>query len=80
MKFRIHAFEEVRRVYEIEAESMEEARSKADEVIGLAEPIESEFTGDFSREFLIDPILSNGGVDFDNARWFGVENDDAENT
>jgi hypothetical protein len=71
MKFRIHAFEDVRRVYEIEAESMEEASAKVDEVIGLAEPIESEFTGDFSREFLIDPILSNGGVDFDNAKWFG---------
>lgn len=76
MKFRIHAFEEVRRTYEIEAESMEEARSKADEVIGLAEPVATEFTGEFIEVFLIDPLLPNGEVDFDNAKWFGAESDD----
>ena len=69
MKFRIHAFESIRRTYEIEAESFDDAVSKIDETIETKDYIESELTGEFQDPVLIDPILPNGEVDYENARW-----------
>lgn len=69
MRFKIHAFESVRRTYEIEADSFEAAAAKVDETINTQDYIESEFTGEFSDEVLIDPIFPNGDVDYENSRW-----------
>ena len=75
MKFRIHAFESVRRTYEVSAESIEAAYSMLDDLIDSDTPVDSEATGEYHDDVLIDPILPNGEVDFDNARWFLAENE-----
>lgn len=75
MKFRIHAFESVRRTYEVNAESIEAAYAMLDDLIDSDTPVDSEATGEYLGDALIDPILPNGKVDFDNARWFLAENE-----
>lgn len=72
MKFRIHMFEEIRRTYEVEADDIAHAARLADgPEFDFDDFIESERTGNYSDTFLIDPLLPDGEVDYENVRWFG---------
>jgi len=73
MKYHLHAFEEVRRTFEVEANSIEEAAAMLDAAIQNQDPIASELTGDFDVDFCVDPILPDGEVDYDNSKWFPEE-------
>lgn len=73
MKFRVHVFEEVRRTYETEAESLEAAYSQVDDLIMHHEPVESERTGDYVQHVLVDALLPDGSVDYENTKWFPEE-------
>jgi len=76
MKYHLHAFEEMRRTFEVEANSIEEAAAMLDAAIGNQDPIASELTGCFTTHFCVDPILPNGEVDYDNYKWFPEDQDD----
>lgn len=73
MNFRIHMYEEVRREYEVSAPDKEQAIK-----LILAEPEKYtngryEFTGDFSNDICVDPILADGSVDYDKSEFLSLE-------
>lgn len=72
MKFRVHSFQVVRVTYEVEANSTIEAKGMVYHDEGTMTPIEvgdipSE---DWTENFIVDPILPNGEVDYDNVTNF----------
>jgi hypothetical protein len=74
-KFYIHAFQTLRVKFEVEANDREHAATLADDAImgRVGREMESELTGDYMPEYLVDPILEDGSVDYENAKWFGVK-------
>lgn len=72
MKFRVHAFRHVRYAYEVEADSIEEAYGKVDDLIADADPVDVELM-DSERDdhVLVDPLDEDGEVIFEQAKWFG---------
>ena len=75
MKFRVHLYEEVRHIYEIEADDLEAAVAlvKADPNLLLdglrGRHVASESTGEFTNDFLVDPLDETGEVDYKNSTW-----------
>lgn len=70
-KFYIHLFRELREKYEIEAESMDEAKKMIDRPSwweNKPDPIEIEHQ-DYLSHILIDPVLPDGTVDYENSEW-----------
>jgi len=70
-KFYVHLFRELREKYEIEAESMDEAEKMVDRPswwINKPDPIETELQ-DYLPQILIDPVLPDGTVDYENSEW-----------
>lgn len=60
MKFRVHMYEEVRRTWEVEAESAEAAAEMVVRDPTHIPPKSSVETGDFTEEVIVDPLLSSG--------------------
>lgn len=68
MKFKVHLFREYRETYEVEADSADAALNLVDE--NPPAPIQTEML-DYLSHALIDPILPDGSVDYDNSVWRG---------
>ena len=66
MKFKVHLFREYRETYEVEAENADAALNLVDE--DPPAPIQTEML-DYLSHALIDPILPDGTVDYDNSVW-----------
>lgn len=66
MKFKVHLFREYRETYEVEADSADAALNLVDE--NPPAPIQTEML-DYLSHALIDPILPDGTVDYDNSVW-----------
>lgn len=66
MKFKVHLFREYRETYEVEADSADAALNLVDE--NHPAPIQTEML-DYLSHALIDPILPDGTVDYDNSVW-----------
>ena len=69
-KFRVHLFKLIRVTYLVDAGGVKEAfdgvNSKYPEL-----PIEGEFeTDSYDSGVLVDPLLPDGEIDYDNTRWF----------
>jgi hypothetical protein len=71
-KFYVHGLQAMRVKFEVEAESMAEVASKIDEILcgEVGREMDSELTGDWLPEYLIDPILEDGIVDYEKSQWF----------
>lgn len=73
MKFRVHSFQVVRVTYEVEANSTIEAKGMVDkdgcnmEAVEVG-PVPSE---EWTEDLIVDPLLPNGEVDYDNVTNFG---------
>lgn len=68
MKFRVHLFREFRETYEVEADTHDLALNLLDNN-QIYEPVQTEMQ-DYLPHALVDPILDDGSVDYENARWF----------
>lgn len=73
MNFRIHLYEEARREYVVSAPDKEQALK-----LVLAEPEKYtngryEFTGDFSNDVCVDPLLEDGSTDYENSEFLSLE-------
>ena len=68
MKFRIHIFREFREVYEVEAEDAKTAVKIVDANLADLTPVHTEMQ-DYLPHTLIDPLLPDGSVDYDNSEW-----------
>lgn len=66
MKFKVHLFREYRETYEVEAENADAALNLVDE--DPPAPIQTEML-DYLSHALVDPILPDGTVDYDNSVW-----------
>ena len=66
MKFKVHLFREYRETYEVEADNADAALNLVDE--DPPAPIQTEML-DYLSHALIDPILPDGTVDYDNSVW-----------
>jgi len=66
MKFKVHLFRKYRETYEVEADSADAALNLVDE--NPPAPIQTEML-DYLSHALIDPILPDGTVDYDNSVW-----------
>ena len=66
MKFKVHMFSKYRETYEVEADSADAALNLVDE--NPPAPIQTEML-DYLSHALIDPILPDGTVDYDNSVW-----------
>jgi hypothetical protein len=71
-KFKVHVFEEVRLSYIVEAESAQEAVHFTVANFDGLNPIESEFTGDYSDDVCVDPLLEDGSSDLENYQWLKI--------
>lgn len=72
-KYRVHVFEEVRMAYEIEADSPQEAVDRLVANFDSYQQVESEFTGDYSNDVCVDPLLEDGTADLENYQWLKIE-------
>ena len=68
MKFRIHIFREFREEYEVEAKDAEAAVKVVDANLADLTPVRTEMQ-DYLPYTLIDPLLPDGTVDYDNSEW-----------
>ena len=68
MKFRVHLFREFRETYEVEADTHDLALNLLDDN-QIYEPVCTEMQ-DYLSHALVDPIMDDGSVDYENARWF----------
>ena len=68
MKFRVHVFREFREAYEVEAEDAEAAVKLVDANLSDLTPVHTEMQ-DYLPHTLIDPLLPDGTVDYDNSQW-----------
>lgn len=68
MKFKVHLFREYREAYEVEAENADAAIKYVDKNIRGLDPVQSEMQ-DYLPYCLVDPILPDGTVDYDNSVW-----------
>ena len=68
MKFRVHVFREFREAYEVEAEDAEAAVKLVDANLSDLTPVQTEMQ-DYLPHTLIDPLLPDGTVDYDNSQW-----------
>ena len=74
MKFRVHTWQEIRFSYEVEADSAEEAHKMVSERGYAMSPCEVNYDDPAWSDFMIvDPILPNGEVDYENVQDFGVD-------
>ena len=71
-KFYVHGFQAMRVKFEVEAESIVDAASKIDEILTgrVGREMDSELTQDWLPEYLVDPILEDGTVDYEKSQWF----------
>lgn len=72
MKFRVHMYEEVRRTWEVEAESAEAAAEMVVRDPTRISPKSSVETGDFTEEVIVDPLLSFDKVDYEKREAFNA--------
>ena len=68
MKFRIHIFREFREAYEVDAEDAKAAVKYVDANLSDLTPVHTEMQ-DYLPHTLIDPLLPDGTVDYDNSEW-----------
>lgn len=88
-KFRVHTFQVMRVPYEVEAASQEEAAKavydRADNETGEEPPIyrcaDAEDAGEWQPDMIVDPILPDGTVDYDNVKTviYSPQEDPAKN-
>ena len=75
MKYRVHTYQVVCVSYEVEADSAEQAKDKVEQdcwnmiPVYIGDPLEEI---DLTGEFIVDPILDNGEVDYDNVQFFAA--------
>jgi len=72
MKYRVHAYVEIRVSYEVEAESPQEARDTVDAQGWNMTPVDTGKVEDgvWSGDFVVDPLHSDGSVDYENVTNF----------
>jgi hypothetical protein len=77
MKFRVHTYQEVRVSYEVEAESAEAAQKLVSDDGWNMEPVGAPgpLGGDWSPFYIVDPLLPDGSVDYDNVVHINEEED-----
>lgn len=75
MKFRVHMYEEVRRTWEVEAESAEAAAEMVARDPTHIPPRSSIATGDFAGDVIVDPLLSFDKVDYENVKRFNANSE-----
>lgn len=68
MKFRVHLFRELQETYEVEAENADEAFHYVDSNLDDLIPKSSEVLT-YLPDACIDPLNSDGSVDYDNSVW-----------
>lgn len=73
-KFAVHMFEEVRRKFIIEAESVDAIKAMLDDdtLPCKFEPVDSEATGNYTKASCIDPLFEDGSVDYEKSQWVRV--------
>jgi hypothetical protein len=78
LKFNIHVFQTMRVKFEVEAKDREHASKLVDAAIEgcVGRQVESELTTTYLPEYLVEPIIGDGSVDYKNAKWFGAEEED----
>ena len=75
MKYRVHTYTVVRVSYEIAADSAEQAKDKVEQDCWKMHPVyigDPLVDNDLTGEFIVDPILDNGEVDYDNVQFFAA--------
>jgi len=71
MKYRVHTFQANRYVYEVEADSAEEAYRKVDNEGCDMQPVVVDTDDpEWLPHMLVDPILETGEVDYENGGWY----------
>lgn len=65
-KYRVHIFEEVRRAFEVEADSPHEAMERVRDNWPAMSATQVEDTGEITDFIVIDPLLPDGEVDYEN--------------
>lgn len=69
MKYRVHLFVSVRVHIEVEAESAQEALQRAEEAFDPCMIKDGEYADEMLAPACVDPLLSDGDVDYDNSVW-----------
>jgi hypothetical protein len=69
MKYRVHTYQVVRVTYEVEADSADEAKDYVDKEGYNLEPYSTHYDDpEWTEDFIVDPILPNGEIDYDNVK------------
>jgi len=70
MKFRVHTYQVFRVVYEVEAESTDDAYRLVDAEGWEMNPVQIVHAEEWLPDMIVDPLLENGDVDYEETRCY----------